>query len=189
MKWPSGTVVGVFGLPCTGKTTVIRTIMGSTKEVVAYISSGDIARRLSTEADKKHMSDGSLFPHEDTLRAEIYETIQKRRSSGAELVFLDGFPRFSGQCLWLLENQLIGPETGFLVQIMGDKNLVMRAKLRMRDDHDDPEIFDKRVVEQSKKIYEMEKLIGQYGISYYCVPNTDLEIAVKTLVKYLGLRK
>lgn len=189
MKWPSGTVVGVFGLPCTGKTTIIRSLMAATKEVVAYISSGDIARRLSTEADKSHMADGNLFPHEDTLRTEIYDTIVKRRSSGAELVFLDGFPRFDNQVRWLLENTFIGPETGFLVQIMGDKDLVMRARSRMRDDQDDPEIFDKRVIEQSKKIYEMEKSIGYYGVPYYCIPNTDLGVAVKTFAKYLGLRK
>lgn len=188
MKFQPGAVVGVFGLPCSGKTTVIRSLIDSSREVLAYISSGDIARKLSDESDIKHMSEGNLYPHENKLREEIYNTINKRRNSGAQLIFVDGFPRFDDQVVWLLENRFMGGLDGCLLQIIGD-NLSHRAKLRYRDDQDSQDKLLLKIKEQSGKIDAMEKLIMYYSIPYHCILNVDLEIAVKQMVKFLGLRK
>ena len=145
MKPLSGRVICVFGLPCSGKTTVIKALMGSSKELMAHISSGDIARKLSTDTEIKHMAKGNLFPFEEPLRADIYSSIHKRRTSGAEVIFLDGFPRFDDQVKWLLENQLAGTiMEGCFVQIIGD-DLHSRALGRMRNDQDASDKLDKKI--------------------------------------------
>jgi len=189
MKPLSGRVVGIFGLPCSGKTTVARALIDSSREVIARISSGDIAKKLSTDTEIAHMAKGNLFPFEDPLREEIYTTIHKRRTSGAEIIILDGFPRFDDQVKWMLENQFAGTVMeGCFIQIIGE-DIQTRALGRMRDDQDSINKFNLKVREQSQKIDGMERLIQRHGIPYYCIPNTDLEVAVKTMAKYLGLRK
>jgi len=189
MKPLSGRVVCVFGLPCSGKTTVIRALIGSSNEILAHISSGDIARKLSTDKEIAHMAKGNLFPFEEPLRDSIYEIIHKRRSAGSEIIFLDGFPRFDDQIMWLLENQLAGTiMEGCFIQIIGE-DIKTRALGRMRDDQDASDKFDLKVKEQSQKIDNMEKIINRHGIPYYCIPNTSLETAVKVMAKYTGLRK
>jgi len=189
MKPLSGRVVCVFGLPCSGKTTVIQALIDSSKEILARICSGDIARQLSTDKEIAHMAKGNLFPFEEPLREKIYELIHKRRASGAEVIFLDGFPRFDDQIMWLLENQFAGTEQeGCFIQIIGE-DIKTRALGRMRDDQDSADKFELKVKEQAKKIDEMEKVIHRHGIPYYCIPNTSLEIAARTMVKHVGLRK
>jgi adenylate kinase family enzyme len=189
MKPLSGRVVCIFGLPASGKTTVIQSLIASSKELIAYISSGDIARKLSTEEDTAHMANGNLFPHEDKLREEIYNLIHKRRASGAEIIFIDGFPRFDQQVQWLVEQQFAGTVMeGCLIQIIGE-DLAFRVGKRMRDHQDELDKFEKKLKDQSVKIFEMEKLIFKYGIPYYCIPNSDLSQAIKMLAKHTGIRK
>lgn len=188
MKLESGAVVGVFGLPCAGKTMVIKAIIESSREMLAYVSSGDIARRLSTETETKHMAGGNLFPYEDPLRAEIFKTVEARRAAGAEIVFLDGFPRFDDQVRWMLANQLAGHGAGALVQIHGT-DLLKRAQQRARDPNDTLEVLQRRLSKQGADIQGMEEVIFRTGIPYFTVMNTELGNAVTQLAKYLGIRR
>lgn len=189
MKQRSGRVIGMFGLPCSGKTTLAQTIVGSSKEIIAHISTGDIARRISTESDTEHMAEGNLFPDEDRIRTEIKSMIKKRRSQGAEVILLDGCPRFDDQVKWMLEEQWVGsPDDGMLVQIRGDE-LIKRAYLRDRDNQDNKEILEKKIKKHQRMIDDMERIIFYYGIPYYTVNNSDLFQASKNLSKLIGLRK
>lgn len=189
MKQKSGRVIGIFGLPCSGKSTVAKAITEASKEIIAHISTGDIARKLSTDRDISHMSDGNLFPDEYKIRNEIYKLVSKRRSQGAEIIILDGCPRFDEQVKWMIEQQWIGtPGDGMLIQVMGDE-LTKRALLRYRDDQDSLEAFNKKLYKHQKMIDDMEKEIFKYGITYYTVANTELVQAVKNTAKLLGLRK
>ena len=189
MKPLSGRVVCVFGLPCSGKTTLIKALIASSKELMAYVSSGDIARKLSTDKEIAHMAKGNLFPFEEPLRKEIYDIVHKRRTSGAEVIFLDGFPRFDDQVMWLLENQFAGTVMeGCFIQVIGS-DLHDRARGRMRNNQDDKQKLDLKIAEQAKKIEEMEKVIHRHGIPYYCIPNTDMEVAVKDMAKRIGIKK
>ena len=189
MHIQSGRVVGMFGLPCSGKSTLLKILVESSREVMAVISSGDIARRLSSEADTKHMAAGNLYPHEDKLRAEILETVNKRRAGGAEVIFLDGFPRTPEQIQWLVENQLAGSAgEGCLVQIVGD-DLIKRAQERSRDSQDDVHAIQAKINKQRAEIAKMDTIIFRYGIPYYTVMNYDLSVSVKMLAKFIGLKK
>lgn len=188
-KFKSGRIIGVFGLPCSGKTTLINTIISSSKEIIARISSGDIARRLSTENEISHMAKGNLFPHEEPLRKEIASFIDKRRASGAEAIILDGFPRTSDQVQWMLDNQYAGTELeGCLILVRGD-NLVQRAQERYRDDQDSIDKVLKKIDTQDKDISNMEKTIFSLSIPYFTVHNTDLALAAKNFSKFIGIKK
>ena len=185
---PSGNIVGVFGLPCSGKSTIINALISSSRTLMASISSGDIARRLSTTADTKHMADGNLFPFEGPLRAEILSTIDKRRIAGAEVIFLEGFPRTVDQIHWLLDNGLAGYGSGCLIKIEGD-NLFERAVQRNRDFQDDPALLKKKIDKQAAEISKMEELIFKVGIPYQVIMNVEITNAVQQFAKYLGIRK
>lgn len=188
-QYRSGRIVGVFGLPCSGKTTLINAVKDASKEIVAHISTGDIARRLSTEADTKHMAEGNLFPHEDKIRAEILDLIRKRQEQGAEVVILDGCPRTADQVKWMFENQLAGTALeGCFIQVAGE-DLMQRAILRYRDDQDAADKVLKKIELQRRNIAEMEPEIFSLGAPYFTVLNSDLYNAAASFARFIGLRK
>lgn len=189
MKRRSGRIIGVFGVPCSGKSTLIETLVQSSKEIIAHIKTGDIARRLSTEVEMEHMAQGNLFPFEDRMREEILKMVTKRKSQGAELVFLDSCPRFDEQVKWMLDNQMAGTEEdGCFIKVIGE-NLRLRAEHRMRDDQDELDKLALKIEKQEKMIDQMEKVIFQYSVPYYTVMNSDLIKAASHLAKIVGLRK
>jgi adenylate kinase family enzyme len=189
MKYPSGSVIGIFGLPCSGKTTIIEALTKSSKEIIAKISSGDIARQLSTDKETAHMAKGELFPYEEPLREEISRIIEARRVSGAGLILLDGFPRFDEQVHWMVEKRYAGTQyEGCLIQVIGD-DLYGRARFRARDDQDEIDKIVKKIENQKAKIAKMEEYIFRMGVPYFTIVNTDLIEATVTLTKALGIRK
>jgi adenylate kinase family enzyme len=188
-KYNSGSIVGVFGLPCSGKTTVIKTLVGASRMVIATISTGDIARKLSSEAEIANMAKGNLFSNEEKMRSEILNLVSKRRASGAELIIIDSCPRSLEQVEWCLKEQLVGgPGNGCLVQIMGDR-LHERAQERMRDDQDAANLLQLKIDKQQKEISKMDSYIMRMGIDYWSIMNIDLALAVKRFAQILGLRK
>lgn len=189
MKRRSGRIIGVFGVPCSGKSTLIETLVQSSKEIIAHIKTGDIARHLSTEVELEHMAQGNLFPFEDRMREEILKMINKRRGQGSELIFLDSCPRFDDQVKWMLDNQLTGTEEdGCFIKVIGE-NLRIRAEHRMRDDQDELDKLLLKIEKQDRLINQMEKVIFQYGIPYYTIINSDLVQAASSLARIVGLRK
>jgi len=190
-KPTSGRIVGMFGIPCSGKSTLIDMAVNASREMIARISSGDIARRLSQEAETKHMAEGNLFPHEDKLREEILTAIGKRRTSGAEVIILDGFPRTGEQVQWMLENQLVGTVyEGCLIKIHIDTNeAIRRACMRNRDDQDSPDLIIKKIDKQLKMIDELEGWIFRLGVPYYTIHNLSLQHSVENFVRRMELKK
>jgi adenylate kinase family enzyme len=182
-------VVGIFGLPCSGKTTIVKTLVGASREIIATISTGDIVRKLSSEAETANMAKGELFSDEDRLRTEVLNIINKRRVSGAELILLEGMPRTKEQVEWLLKEQLVGgPGNGCLVQIMGDR-LLERAGNRFRDEQDASDLLQLKIDKQQKEISRMDDYIHRIGIEYWVIQNYQLDLAVKRFAHLLGLRK
>ena len=191
MKPMSGRIVGVFGLPCSGKSTIINALIESSRELLVRVSSGDIVREMASQEDKDHMADGDLFSDEDRLRAELIKKINIRRGQGAEIIFLDGFPRTPNQIKWMMDNQLAGTEMeGYFIQVKSDINdMIKRVASRNRDEQDDVELIKKKIKKQSKLISEMDNIIFMYGIPYFTIINIDLERAIINLAKIVGLRK
>lgn len=189
MKKQSGRVIGIFGLPCSGKSTLSKAITNSSREVIAHVSTGDIVRQISTDEQMNHIAEGNLFPDEDKIRAEVAKIVEKRRSQGAEVVLLDGCPRFDDQVKWMIEQQWLGsPDDGMIIQVRGD-DLIKRALNRNRDNQDDVIALEKKIAKHQKMINKMEKVIFFYGIPYYTVMNVDLLQAATHMAKLIGLRK
>ena len=84
-----GRCIALFGVPFTGKTTILQSIMESSSRVVAVVSTGDISRSLLTDEDRSAMANGCLFPREKELREEVLKKVNLFRSRGAEVIFLD----------------------------------------------------------------------------------------------------
>jgi len=190
-QFTSGRIIGVFGIPCTGKSTIIKTIIESSRDLIAHISTGDIVRQIMSDEENNHMADGNLFPDEEKLLSEVEKLIYKRRSQGCEIIILDGLPRHRDQVKWMLDNQFAGTFVeGRLIQISADVEVIIkRAEERMRNDQDELRALLKKMNNQTRLIDDMESLIFHFAIPYYSLVNHDLEKTVADFAKIIGLRK
>jgi len=128
----------LYGLPCSGKSTIGK--MYAKKYDCAYISSGDIARRIASIYPNvaRDLKSGKFAP-ENMMRMHMGIQISIRVTHNKSFV-LDGFPRFKDQEEWLLENF---PDVKFIrVEINTTPDEARRrAKNRGRDD--DESILDR----------------------------------------------
>lgn len=174
-KPKQGRIMSIFGVPFTGKTTLVNSIQGASKKIIAVISTGDIARSLVTEEDKKIMASGGLFPREEEMRNEILKRIDQFRQRSAEVIFIDGCPRFDGQVHWLWEQKLVGSGNGKIIKIEASNNsIIRRSGIRKRSD-DDVASFKDRIFFQRKQFPNIDRMIRTLGLmnDYYTIQNED----------------
>lgn len=145
---------------------------------VATITTSDIVKELLTEEDKASMAGGGLFPREDELRAALQDRVEAVFALGAQVILLDGFPRFDDQVRWMVQNFYQYPLQVVQVLAPSDFELVRRASLRNRDEYDQQDKLLKRVAKQRELIAGVEKMIFQYNLPYTSVYNTSLDEAV-----------
>src|SRR5271165_5796290 len=86
------------GLPCCGKTYAAQLFAKAFHGNATSISTGDIARELSTKETWAITEKNDLFPLEDLLRAELKGRIER---SPSQNIVIDGFPRFGEQAEYL----------------------------------------------------------------------------------------
>jgi adenylate kinase family enzyme len=180
-KAKQGRIVAVFGIPFSGKTTLVNAIQGASKKIVAVISTGDIARSLITEEDKAAMAKGGLFPREEEMRDEILKKIDQFRQKSAEVIFIDGCPRFDDQVLWLWEQKLVGRHHGKIVKVeASNPAIIRRSGVRKRID-DDVASFRDRILHQKSKFPEIDRMIQKLGLmrDYYTIQNEDNDTIIK----------
>jgi adenylate kinase family enzyme len=185
-------IIGVFGVPCVGKGSVIEALQASLLDRYrcAVISSSSVVKDLLTDEDKTAMAAGGLFPREDELRTVLHGLIDDWYAFGADIILLDGFPRFDDQLRWL--RQMWYQQEIQMVQILGpdDMTLVRRASKRARDTFDtDPKLAEGRILTQRKLISGLEHMIQQYGLHYTSVINYTVANAAKELERKLRLPK
>lgn len=86
----------LIGPPCSGKSAVGKALADSIS--YRYVSSGDIARKMAEEDGTiDNLNAGNMAPEE-----RIREEIDKVFNAGGNII-LDGFPRFTQQYEWLME--------------------------------------------------------------------------------------
>jgi adenylate kinase family enzyme len=173
----------VIGEPCVGKGTLIKAVHEKILEdaPVAVLSCGDIVRKLLTAEDREIMKNGGLFPREDPLRDEIYQTVEHMFAFGADVVILDGFPRWNDQLQWMMNN-FVYPMQAIRVMAQSDFELETRAAKRNRDEFDRPPQLWQRVAEQRARVAEMESMFGMYAIPYSTVINDHVERATAEFI-------
>jgi adenylate kinase family enzyme len=172
-------ILSVIGVPCVGKGTILRDVHLKMLEEapIGLVSASKFVQQLLTPEDKEIMKNGGLFPREEPLRDLIYEEIEKIFAFGAEVVMVDGFPRWDDQLKWMVQN-FIQPMSIVQIVANSDFELAKRAALRGRDEHDLGEAFQARVQVQREAISKMEPLISMYAIPYTTVINDYQERAV-----------
>ena len=176
-------ILSVIGVPCVGKGTILKDVQLKMLEEapVALVSCSQIVNALLTDEDREAMKNGGLFPREIPLREEIYDTVSKMFAFGAEVVMLDGFPRWDDQLKWLVQ-EFIEPVSIVQIVANSDFELAKRAALRNRDEHDVGDAFQARVRVQREAISKMEPLISMYAIPYTTVVNDHPERAVSEFI-------
>ena len=120
-------MVGIIllGESNSGKSTIGKEVAKMLK--VRYISSGDIARKMSEDV-RRHLNNGGLAPEEE-MREEILKAI----TSDTTPFMLDGFPRFCEQYDWLNES-LEECEFIYVIVDVPRKDILRRSVARQRDD-------------------------------------------------------
>jgi adenylate kinase family enzyme len=185
-------IVGVFGLPCSGKGSVLselhRRSVGRKKEI-HIISVSALVKKLLTPESAAAMKKGGLFPHEEPLRALLSEKIEEAAATESPIVMIDGFPRFDEQLEWLRENFEAFHHMA-LVKIDAAKSLLaQRATARARDEFDtDPKKLKGRLIEQEARINGMEASIRKIPILYFTVQNDGTTAQAATVMSHY-LRK
>lgn len=191
-----GRVVAVFGIPYTGKTSILKAIQENSKKIVGVISTGDIARSLITEEDKKAMAGGGLFPREQEMRDTILERIELFRSRSADIIFLDGCPRMGDQVKWLWEQKLVGGSNGKVIKLeASNPAIIRRSKVREKRSDDDIASFRDRIQFQRDKFPEIDQMINALGLQrdYFTINNEDgvdkMTLAASAIVKISDLEE
>jgi adenylate kinase family enzyme len=126
--------VSIYGPPGAGKTSVAMPLAKMLD--AAYISSGDIARRVDPEA----LARGAMADRK-RLREGFVDAILDAARSGARMVVVDGLPRDPTDC------ELLPDDTEYVLLTAKPKVLIQRQIDRAREG-DTVDIINARTEEQ-----------------------------------------
>lgn len=127
------TLIVLVGGPCSGKSSAGK--IAAEHLIAKYISSGDIAREMAKDNDnvRDNLNAGKLAPESrmrDAISKKLWEYFYRR---DANLIILDGFPRFNEQAEWL-HNEFYGIDIRYVLIHAPSYVLRNRAKNRNRSD-------------------------------------------------------
>ena len=156
-----------IGLPCSGKSTVVKTVAEGLGNAT-IITAGDIAREItSRENTVLDMYKNDLCMNENAMRAEISKRINTASTGN---VILDGIPRFKDQAEWLFTTYWHSNPILFQIVVGDNGVLFQRAQARARDERDTNYVqFYDRLHKASKNMTEVEqyahfRFVPCYGI-------------------------
>lgn len=182
-------IVSFLGLTCSGKGTITKKVHEKLldKYRVAILSSSDVVKTIITDADREAMQSGGLFPREPELRDAIYAQVEGMFAFGAQMVLVDGFPRFDDQVRWMRQTFYEYPLQFIEVRARDDFELTRRAAARNRDEFDVGAKFMSRLTEQRSKLASATGMILQYALPLATVINDHLDRAVAETMGRLRL--
>lgn len=150
----------IIGPPCSGKSTIGCKLADLIH--YNYVSSGDIARKLSQSQEMiDRLNKGEMFD-ENTMRSEI-----KRILSNTDNVVLDGFPRFEDQLVWLMKQ--FSKVNYTFVHV--DAPLTEIARRAMGRNREDDSALDKRMCYYIKNTQPILDVIRSNGYTILEVEN------------------
>lgn len=156
-------MIGVIllGESNSGKSTIGREV--AKKLNMRYISSGDIARKMSEDVQEQ-LNNGKLAPEQ-----EMREAILKSINNDTTPFMLDGFPRFYDQYEWI--NQSVGCEFVYIIIDVPRDDIISRATSRGRED--DNAIFEKIKFYDENTRPMIEEMIINENENIYCINNPN----------------
>lgn len=116
----------LLGETNSGKSTIGKAVVQKLGDDWVYVSSGDIARRITPHEDL----DAGKFAPEQNMRAEILSMINGEYRN--KHIILDGFPRFSEQYEFL--HSITSDDILFILVDVPHEQIENRAKNRGRSD-------------------------------------------------------
>jgi adenylate kinase family enzyme len=183
-------LIGVIGLPCSGKSYAAQLI--TNKVGCHYISTGSIARAL-TEMHKLQWEEtekNDLFPLENLLRKVLIERIESAvQNSPHSIILVDGFPRFGDQAefmvdtFWHLHPIVIEISAGDM------RTLYLRARARGRDIRDTDEFeFSRRLTIASKNMSDAYNVLSRRLVPYYTIMSGNDDYILSSFQKIVGTK-
>lgn len=126
-------LIVLVGGPCSGKSSAGK--IAAEHLIAKYISSGDIARDMAKNNDnvRSDLNSGKLAPESqmrDAISKHLWNHFFNR---DANLIILDGFPRFGDQAEWL-SNEFYMVDIHYVLIHAPSWVLRDRAKNRNRED-------------------------------------------------------
>ena len=125
----------LLGVPGSGKSTQAELLVKKGK--LRWISMGEVFRQKATEDQKKQMIVGKLIDSSEAT--ELLNQELKELGDEPELI-LDGYPRYTDQAEWLLEQTKKGSlRVSAVIFLYVDKEVVKKRMLlrgRMDDNED-----------------------------------------------------
>lgn len=175
-----------IGLPCSGKSYAAKLIVNKVfGDTGVYISTGDIARSLSTTQElKDKTSELDLFPGEQELRSKLLELIE---STTATNVIVDGFPRFDGQVDFIVDNLWIYHPKVIDINAGDVSTLAARARNRARDQRDLDE-FRSRLSKASLNMSSVYEALNRRLLSFYTIMSGDDEYMIREFKRMFGVK-
>lgn len=134
------TLIVLVGGPCSGKSSAGK--IAAHNLCAKYVSSGDIARAMARHDNdvRNDLDNGKLAPESqmrDAISKHLWEHFYRR---DANLIILDGFPRFNEQAEWL-HNEFYGIDIRYI--LIHAPSYVLRDRAKNRNRSDDSS-FNKR---------------------------------------------
>lgn len=188
-----GLIIGVMGVPLCGKSSIVKAVVEKMLDRyrIGSISTSQLVGQLmtkETEESKKaivvEMSNGGLFPKEEEIRTAIYDMVEALWAFGAEIIIIDGCPRFDEQVKWM--RQIFFDHEIQMAQILvsNDFELVRRAGQRARDEFDtNRDLLQARINQQRSKISGIERYIQMFALHYFSLINVYLE---QSVLEFIG---
>ena len=172
----------LIGPPCCGKSTICDILCNKLGKY-AYISSGDIARKMAqgnAEA-MESLNAGNMAP-EDEMRSRVINEIYSCIKRGEDFI-LDGFPRNMDQVKYLME---CGICLQYIKLVVADDVIIRRAKRRMRSD--DVSVM-KRLKYYKENTEPIIHHVGDYGVTLVMCGDAEYDAykVHKTIQRMEGL--
>lgn len=173
------TAFKIIGPPGAGKGTLANAI-SAVHPHTKFLSTGDIMRRIRTAETeigrtvKSFVDAGLMVP--DDLTVEVVEHHLVSMEHHPDRLFLDGFPRTSGQAepaIRILTG--LGYTRIVLVHIETSLRVCVRRLTSRGRSDDDIEVIERRIKEYNKKTLPLIKYLRRRsGITYLKIDGTDI---------------
>lgn len=176
----------LVGAPCSGKSTIGKAVADELCGSTAYISSGDIARKLADKHMnmKKNLEKGMLAPESLMRNAIKNEIFNKVIIVNKDIFILDGFPRFGEQAEWL--EDLLEHKFNIEYVLIETPENVLRERAKSRCRYDDNS-FERRLKYYNEVTYpELLGRVKSIIYSGYSSNETYVQILLRIIREALG---